>query len=113
MAETLTDAQSGALAQLRDIVKPGDTIYTILRSVSASRMTRRISCYAIVNGVPIWLDGYIDTLGIYKMNRKASGPQGLRVTGCGMDMGFAVVDALDYALFGASRLRPQLQHRWL
>lgn len=84
-------------AELRKILKPGDRIYTILRHVSSSGMSRRISVIAIgENAKPYSLDWYIEKLGIYKRDNKKDG---LRVNGCGMDMGSAVTYSLGRSLF--------------
>jgi len=77
---------------LRKMVKPGDTVQTILRHVSRSGMTRRIS--VIVNGNDV--DYLVEQLGVY--NRAKNGP-GLVVGGCGMDMGFSLVYSLSRRLF--------------
>ena len=39
-----------AKVDLREIIKPGDTIYTIVRHVSRSGMYRSISLFAMVGG---------------------------------------------------------------
>jgi hypothetical protein len=84
--------------KLLKILKPGDTVFCILRHVSQSGMSRRISFYSSDgNGGLNWLDGYISKLLDYK--RKIRGPEGLTVGGCGMDMGFAVVYELGSALW--------------
>ena len=72
------------------------TIYCVCRHVSSSGMFRRISFYAIRRNELVYLDGLIEDLADYKRDKKE---QGLRVTGCGMDMGFAVVYAFSHAIF--------------
>lgn len=64
------------------------TIYCICRHVSSSGMSRRMSFYAIKNNKPVYLDALIAEMAGYKFDKHK---QGLRVSGCGMDMGFAVV----------------------
>lgn len=63
-------------------------IYTVLRHVSTSGMFRRIDVYAIRDNKPLYLSGLVEELCQYKRDRHK---EGLRVGGCGMDMGFAVV----------------------
>ena len=90
-------AKNEALENLRRWIKPGDTVYTVLRSVSASGMSRVIS---IIVMLPPEKEG--DKPGMIHPNRAVAtvlgytlvtknGHDGLRVGGCGMDMGFSVV----------------------
>lgn len=81
---------------LKCILKKGDTIHCILRHVSRAGMLRRIDFYKISKNKPIYLTYYIAQLLGYK--RKYS-EEGLRVTGCGMDMSFSVVRALSTMLY--------------
>lgn len=84
-----------AKSELRKIIKPGDAVYTILRRVGASGMSRDISVCVVQNGYIRNLDALVsDACGI----RMADGP-GLRMRGCGMDMGFYLVYSLGCALF--------------
>jgi hypothetical protein len=80
--------------RLQSLIKPGDTVYCVLRHVSRSGMMRVIDLHIIKDGEPVWIGRTVaDFLGYsYKDN-------GLRVTGCGMDMGFAVVYELSHKLF--------------
>ena len=76
-----------AITQLRDWFPPGSTVYTILRHVSRSGMLREIGVVAI------GADG--DTRHPNWATAKACGytlgkSDGVKVGGCGMDMGFAV-----------------------
>ena len=85
-----------AKSSLRESLKPGDTVYTVLRSVSKSGMSRRIDFYVIKNDKPLYLSGLIGiVLGIGRSMDK----DGLKVDGCGMDMGFSVVYNLGSVLF--------------
>lgn len=84
-----------ACKELRKMIKPGDAVYTILRSVSASGMSRDISVVIVQNGYIRNLDNLVgDACGI----SSAKGP-GLRMGGCGTDMGFSLVYSLGRALF--------------
>ena len=81
-----------AIRQLKELIKPGDTVKTILRHVSRSGMTRAIS--PVVDGEDIsWL---VARTGSYRFNQKHGG---LTVGGCGMDMGFALIYELSYTLY--------------
>lgn len=89
-------AKQEAADQLRKWLKPGDTVYTILRHVSRSGMQREISLYVKTPDGMQWLDGYArHVLGLRVGKR-----EGLVIGGCGMDMGFELVYQLGYALFG-------------
>lgn len=77
-----------AIGSLREILEPGQTVYSVLRHVSASGMSRRISfMIPRTDGSMCNLDNLISVA----CNYKQSDRQGLIVSGCGMDMGFAVV----------------------
>jgi hypothetical protein len=90
-----------SILHLRELLKPGDTVYTILRHVSRSGMCRRISLLigegkavrdiswdvAYATGDPVKnRAGYVQDVGI-------------EVGGCGMDMGFNLVYNLSRVLF--------------
>ena len=96
MTKTQQSERDEAIARLRETLKPGDTVYTVLRSVSRSGMTRGIDAYKIEDGTPIWLSGLIARAGLFSLNKHDC----LSVGGCGMDMGFHVVDTLSYMLYG-------------
>lgn len=108
-----------AILHLRTILPRGSTVYTILRSVSRSGMTRGIDCYMLsienVGGqqvaVPNWITSYvghaIDSPQPENYWRKSLG---LKVGGCGMDMGFHVVNSLSYALYDDGYA---IKHAWL
>ena len=89
--------QTEALEELRKILKPGDTVRTILRHVSSSGMSRSISA-VIVNkdGSISQIDWLIQRAGIAKFDRNHDG---LKMGGAGMDMGFALVYNLSRAMF--------------
>ncbi len=89
-----------SLEILRDIVKPGDTLYTILRHVSSSGMYRVIDVYKMesVKGevVKHWLSYHIARVLDYRFSEKH---EAVGVGGCGMDMGFSVVYNVSRALY--------------
>lgn len=80
--------------ELRKILKPGQTAYCILRSVSRSGMKREISLYIIQKGELQNIDCLAaDATG------HTLGKVGIVVHGCGMDMGFGLVYSLGYAVW--------------
>ena len=96
--------QAEALSTLRKMLKPGDTVYTITRHVSASGMRRRISCFVANTKKEITcIDWYIDKAELYKRHKRE---EGLVVGGCGMDMHFKVVYDLSSVLFPKGFLLP-------
>lgn len=87
--------------ELRKILRPKSTVYIVLRSVSKSGMSREISAFAIHNGELRNLDGLVaDAIG------HAVGKQGIKMHGCGMDMGFALVYSLGAALWPKGTAKP-------
>jgi hypothetical protein len=103
--------QQEAIERLRSWIKPYDTLFTILRHCSNSGMSRVIDVVAI-RGTRKKPDvsayGYSIALALgWKFDRKR---EGIRIGGCGMDMGFHVVYELSSVLFGNGY---KLNQRWL
>lgn len=122
-----------AIARLREWIKPGDTVYTILDHVSRSGMmrhirvlvpqTRREAKYSdgwreIADGVVAITDtdhgGQLEIRCVadfihpnHAVSKALGIPQakgdGLKIGGCGMDMGFHLVYELSHALYGSLR----------
>jgi len=89
-------------------VNKNETVYTILRSVSRSGMTRHIDCYIIRDNKPYLISYEIaETLG-RTIGRNTT--TGIISHGCGMDMGFELVYAYAQAKFKDGHA---LQQRWL
>jgi len=88
-----------AVTQLREWLRPGDRVYTILRHRSRSGMFRRIGLTAPDHDRPtemMYLDGMAaKALGLNLSRDK----EGLPVSGCGMDMGFHLVYELSSVLW--------------
>ena len=82
--------------QLREMLPPGSTAYTILDSVSRSGMSRKIRVVAMQDGEPLDISGRVAVLCGYKRDDRSGA---LKVGGCGMDMGFSVVYGLSHALY--------------
>lgn len=90
-----------AIGKLRQVLNPGDTVYTILNNVSRTGMNRHISL-AIGDGKNVknitWLVAH--ALGESIKNRAGYVQDvGISVSGCGMDMGFELVYNLSRVLF--------------
>lgn len=98
---------------LREWFPKGSTVYTILRHVARSGMSRTIGVLALLPGkgtpdfrhpnyaVSVVLGDRLDT---------SNGRDGVRVSGCGMDMGFDLAYRLGQALYGDGYA---LKHCWL
>lgn len=88
------------IANLRELLQPGSTVYTVLRSVARSGMSRNIDVYYLE-----CVDGKVEKHWLSSRVAKAIGEtfntkrDCLRVSGCGMDMGFHVVYNLSRVLF--------------
>jgi hypothetical protein len=82
--------------RLRGWIKPGDTVYTVLRHVSRSGMQRSISLLVMHEGSIMDISG---TAAGAMGDRFDRDQGGVKVGGCGMDMGFALVYELSYVLY--------------
>jgi hypothetical protein len=96
-----------AIDKLREWIKPGDTVHTVLDRVSASGMSRVIRVVLLKcgkDGVPMDLHpNYLvgKALGLRHGKRHGREMDGLVMGGCGMDMGFALVYDLSHTLYPA------------
>ena len=84
-----------ALARLREWIKPGDTVYTVLRHVSRSGMQREIGVGLLKDGVDLHPNWAVACA----LGERLGKRDGVIVGGCGMDMGFHLVYNLSYVLF--------------
>lgn len=107
--------KSESIETLRKLMA-GDSkpvIYTILRHVSSSGMSRDISLIYIKNGDPYFIT-YHAAHALGDSLKERNGSDAIRVNGCGMDMGFHLVYNLSSVLFkGEERAGYVLSHRWL
>jgi hypothetical protein len=83
--------REAARASLLKKLKPGDTVHTILRHVSRSGMMRHIS--VVIGAEDITWEVALVT------GDKRADNGGIKMTGCGMDMGFALVYELGARLW--------------
>lgn len=91
-----TAEKAAAISALQEMLKPGATVYTNLRKVSASGMTRHISVHIATEGAIediTWLVGR--AIG----EKRDLDTGGLKISGCGMDMGFQIVYSLSAVLY--------------
>ena len=113
-----------ARGHILDRVKPTDTVYTILRHVSTSGMSRSISLIVMDGKQPYDISYLAAKVLGDKIDQKHGG---IKVGGCGMDMGFDLVYRLGATLWPNGTALPHgnrngkpdsdggyaLAHRWL
>ena len=97
-AQKALDVQYAREQLLTHYVKEGDTVYTVLRSVSSSGMSRTISLKVAKEGKILDFTYYASILLDWPLV-EVHGSRALRVGGCGMDMGFHTVYSLSRSLF--------------
>lgn len=91
------------------IRKTRPKLYTVLRNVSSSGMSRVIDVYIIRDNKPVWISHLVSQVTHYKRDKKYNG---LKVGGCGMDMGFAVAYDFSSTVFPTGfRYRKNEHHR--
>jgi hypothetical protein len=76
-------------------IKPGDTVYTKVNHVSRSGMSRNIEAYVMRENSPVNISTSAATITESPIAKDG----GVKMGGCGMDMGFALVYDLAYRLF--------------
>src|SRR5215472_5244674 len=97
MARRDLEERQIAIERLREIVKPGDTLRTILRHVSPSGMTRWISVIVVDEGNATDISS--DAAKVLGWSYGTRGHEGIEVGGAGMDMGFHLVYSLSRDLY--------------
>ena len=111
----VTDKELARETLLNDYFNGADraTVYTVLRSVSASGMTRHISL-KVAHGGDILDITYLAAQALGERVSDRNGFNTLKVNGCGMDMGFHLVYNLSSVLYaGLDRAGYKLAQRWL
>lgn len=99
--------------ELRELCPAGTTVYTVLRGVSSSGMSRKIDLYVIRDNEPRRITWHACRLGVAGMAYDTKS-DAARISGAGMDMGFAAVYALSSVLHApADRAGYALNHRWM
>lgn len=98
-AQEETEARRKAIYRLRETVKAGGTLRTVVRHVTASGTTRWIDVYAIEGGELVYLSHDVAKACRRKVNNRNH--EGVECGGCGMDMGFDLVYSVSRAMFPA------------
>lgn len=94
-AEQKRIEKAEALAELVKILKPGQKVYTVVRHVARSGMSRLIDVYTVQDGELRYLSGYASKVLDWPRDRSGA----LKVSGCGMDMCFQTVYCLSESVF--------------
>jgi hypothetical protein len=107
------EVQESSKRRLLVLLGDNRKIYTILRTVSSSGMSRTISLKMIKDGEVIDITNSASEV----LNDKcldANGFNAIRVNGSGMDMGFHLVYNLSSVLFaGQEQAGYELSQRWI
>jgi hypothetical protein len=80
---------------LRETLKPGDTVYTLLRDVSRTGMRRTFSVYSVQDGQLVHLTYSAAKACGYRLDKRDR----IVVDGCGFDAGYHIAYSLGYALW--------------
>jgi hypothetical protein len=97
-AQKALEVQDAKKQLLAHYVSEGSTVYTVLRSVSSSGMSRTLSLKVAKDGKILDLTYYASIVLDWPLV-EVHGSRALRVGGCGMDMGFHTVYSLSRSLF--------------
>jgi thiamine pyrophosphate-dependent acetolactate synthase large subunit-like protein len=107
MARLTKEEKQIAYNNLKEYVKEGDTIYTIVKKVAPSGMSRQMAVIVRtdtgISNISWWV---ARALG-YRM---CKGRDCFSISGCGQDMGFAVAYDIGAELFGDGY---KVKHSWL
>lgn len=116
---TKTTERAEAIENLRKLLVRDDCVYTVLRHVSSSGMTRYMDLYYIRENRPQRITySAAKALGWTYDNKR----EALKVGGCGMDMGFHAVYTLASILFRNDGFKDtvtgedagySLRHEWM
>ena len=85
-----------AIKYLQDYLKPKTKVFTSVKHVSRSGMNRSIACY-VTTPDGIYNISHLVARAVEMPFDRDRGA--VKIGGCGMDMGFAIVYELSYAMF--------------
>ena len=106
MKKLLASERAAAIRLLKENVKEGDTLYTIVTKVNVLNSARWMRVLDIKDGSPSHWNYYVSKALGYKLKDDGT----IYVKGGGMDMGFHVVSTLSRVLYGSEN---KIKHRWL
>lgn len=87
---------SPEIAILKKLLKPGTTVYTVLRHCSSSGMSRCIDLFIVQKNKPCCISYTAAKVMGRSLDRKH---EGIKIGGAGMDMGFSLVYSLGRKLY--------------
>ena len=99
MAMTMTISKidrEAEIEKLRGLIPRGSTVYCILRSASRSGMSHQIGLMVMIDGHPFHPNYSVAIVLGRPLNKNGDG---IRINGCGMDMGFALMNDLQGVLY--------------
>lgn len=105
----MNNEKKETIKSLKKAFPKGSTAYTKLIHCSQSGMTRIISVIAIKKNQPYYLNHYISEILSFNKAQKF-GEYGLKVGGCGMDMGFHLIYCLSKVLYNDGYA---IKQRWI
>ncbi len=85
-----------AIDYLRPMLKPGTEVQTIVTHVARSGMSRSIKCYVVHGGRLHDITYHVARITLNPVDENHGG---VKIGGCGMDMGFALVYGLGRTLY--------------
>ena len=92
-----TEEKAQALRYLKSLrLRPGSKVYTCVKHVSASGMSRTIGLYVVSKGEVVGISHLVAKAVGYSLDRQR---MGIKSHGCGMDMCFEAVYNLGRVLF--------------
>jgi hypothetical protein len=92
------------------------TVWTNLKSVSASGMSRDMKALTVKDGQIVDITWYVAKACSVGSLKERNGQRVIRVGGCGMDMGFHLVYSLSYSLYKSANGADTgyyLRHEWI
>jgi hypothetical protein len=87
--------RQSTIDELKQWIKPGQTVYTNVQHVSRSGMLRNISVYIVKDDRIHCIDWYVSIV----TGRSTAKDGSIKCHGCGMDMGFDLVYSLGRAMW--------------
>jgi hypothetical protein len=95
--QTRDNERNEAIASLKEWLKPSTVVYTVLRSVSSSGISRTLDLYVVLNHEMVRITWSTAKVLEWTYDRRK---EALRVNGCGMDMGYHAVHCLSRVILG-------------
>ena len=89
--------KADSIAYLKTVLKPYDTVYTTITHVSSSGMSRDIKTLITVENKIVDIGWHVANALEWQNSKKNE--WSIKVSGCGMDMGFHLVYSLSATLF--------------